>query len=226
MHEPHRPVIAAFDFDGTLTRRDTLLPFLRFLCGPRALARSLLRHSLSLGTAVTFDRPAQRDGVKEGVLRELLAGRPRDDVQAAGEHFARRLGKGPPGMRLRPAPLSRWHWHREQGHDIVIVSAALDAYVAPFAQALGGGAAVLATRLLVAEDGTLTGGLEGLNCRGAEKVRRLRDWNPRPDAELWAYGNSSGDRELLAAAHVGHRVGPGGRIMQAHTRRNEASHAD
>lgn len=225
MHEPCHPVIAAFDFDGTLTHRDTLLPFLRFLCGPRALTRSLLRHSLSLGAAVTLDQPAQRDGVKERVLRELLAGRGHDDVQAAGERFARRLGQGPPGTRLRATPISRWHWHRERGHDLVIVSAALEAYVAPFARALGGGATVLATRLLVAENGALTGGLAGLNCRGAEKVRRLREWNPRPDAELWAYGDSSGDRELLAAADVGRRVGPGGRIMQAHTRRGEASHA-
>ncbi|MCU1390542.1 MAG: Phosphoserine phosphatase, partial [Ilumatobacteraceae bacterium] len=48
-----------------------------------------------------------------------------------------------------------------------------------------------------------TGRMAGDNCRGPEKVRRLRAWladHQLTDAELWAYGDSNGDRELLAAA--------------------------
>lgn len=208
MQEQHRRVVAAFDFDGTLTRRDTLLPFLRFLCGPRAVTRTLARHSFVLGVAMAFDRNAQRAGVKERVLRELFAGRDHHEVLAAGADFARRLSHP---SRLRGDMVSRWRWHADQRHAIVVVSASLEAYIAPFAQALGG-AGVLATRLSVDQRGRLTGDLDGFNCRGAEKVRRLRAWGVDPDVELWAYGNSSGDRELLAAAQVSHRVGRGGRL--------------
>lgn len=207
MREPRRRVVAAFDFDGTLTRRDTLIPFLRFVCGTSAVNRRLAYHSIPLGAAIALDRRARRSEIKEKMLRELFTGRSRDDVEAAGERFAHRLGEG---SRLRPDIVSRWHWHREQGHELVIVSASLEAYLQPFARSMGGGH-VLGTRLHAAADRTLTGNFDGFNCRGAEKVRRLREWGVSPAAELWAYGDSSGDRELLAAAGAPHRVSRGAR---------------
>ena len=62
---------------------------------------------------------------------------------------------------------------------------------------------VIATRLERDPGGRLTGRLAGLNCRGPEKARRVREWLAGHDltgAELWAYGDSPGDAELLAAA--------------------------
>ena len=64
---------------------------------------------------------------------------------------------------------------------------------------------VVATRLEVDPDGRCTGRLAGHNCRAAEKLIRLDRWLAdhsltRSDIELWAYGDSAGDRELLAAA--------------------------
>ena len=35
---------------------------------------------------------------------------------------------------------------------------------------------MIATRLAVSDAGTLTGRYEGANCRGEEKIRRLRLW--------------------------------------------------
>lgn len=211
VQQTHRRVVAAFDFDGTVTRRDTLLPFLRFLCGARAVTETMLRHSARLSIAVALDQHARRAELKEQVLRELLVGRTHDEVRTAGELFARRLRRG---SRLRPDVLSRWRWHRRQGHEVVVVSASLDAYVGPFCRLMGGmgSADVLATRLTAGADGSLTGGFDGLNCRGAEKMRRLHEWGLEPDAVLWAYGNSSGDRELLDAAHVPHSLGRRGRL--------------
>lgn len=211
MRDTSHGVVAAFDVDGTLTRHDTLLPFLRFLCGPRAVGRTLVRHAgpllRALGTAARGGH-AGRGRVKAAVLEDLLAGRDDDEVRAAGESFAHRLARG---SRLRPDTVTRWQWHRAEGHRIVVVSASLEAYVEPLARRLGG-AYVLATRLRAAPDGTLTGELDGDNCSGAEKVRRLRDWGVHADVELWAYGNSSGDRELLTAAQRPHRLRRGSRI--------------
>lgn len=206
MQDTRAHAVAAFDVDGTLTRRDTLLPFLGFLCGPRAVGRAVLRHAgelgLALGAAAALGRHAGRARVKERVLRDLVAGRDHDDVRAAGAAFARRLDHE---SRLRRDAIARWHWHRAAGHSVVVVSASLEVYVEPLAAQLGG-ASVLATRLEATPGGTLTDALDGNNCSGAEKMRRLRAWGARPEVELWAYGNSSGDRELLDAAHVPHRL--------------------
>jgi len=100
--------------------------------------------------------------------------------------------------------VDRLKWHRGQGHTVVIVSASYEDYLCPVAEHLEVDA-VLATRLEVGSDGVLTGGLLGRNCRADEKVHRLHAWmrdagiNPN-DATVWAYGDSAGDRELLAAA--------------------------
>jgi phosphatidylglycerophosphatase C len=87
-----------------------------------------------------------------------------------------------------------------------MISASLAVYLAPLGRQLGFDA-VLATALEVGSDGRLTGRLEGANVRGQEKVDRLRQWLGVDTCELWAYGDSDGDRELLALADHGYRIG-------------------
>ena len=189
-----RPGVAAFDFDGTLTARDMLVPFLVRLSGRRAVA------SVLGGTGVDLARLGgrNRDAAKTIVLRRVMAGRPADEVEAAGRRYAERLLP-----RLRPDGLERIAWHHARDHRIVLVSASLGVYLRPLAAELGldGVEAVE----LVARDGILTGEMTGPNCRGPEKVVRLDRWLAgvgleRPGVELWAYGDSAGDTELLAAA--------------------------
>jgi phosphatidylglycerophosphatase C len=105
--------------------------------------------------------------------------------------------------RLRDDTVVRLRSHIDAGHRVVIVSASYEDYLMPVASELGV-EAVLSSRLAVV-NGRCTGQLEGANCRGAEKVRRLEAWLhghglAREDIELYAYGDSSGDRELLAWA--------------------------
>src|SRR3954469_25804360 len=79
--------VAVFDFDGTLTRRDTLLPFLRRTRGASRTSIALLANSLVLarGMVSADDR---RDAAKEAVLRHLLAGQDVDELRAAALVFA------------------------------------------------------------------------------------------------------------------------------------------
>ena len=187
------PVVAAFDVDGTLTTGDCVTPFLRRAAGTR-LWTTLLRHPLALAAAAAR---RDRDRLKE-LACSALRGSESTEIEHLGEVFAREVGAG----RLRDDTVARLRRHRELGHTVILASASLDPYLVPLGRSLGVDA-VVCTVLERGKDGRLTGRLVGANCRGAEKARRVRGWlleHDLADAELWAYGDSSGDDELLALA--------------------------
>jgi len=95
--------------------------------------------------------------------------------------------------------MDRLQWHLEQGHRCIIVSASIDIYLEPWAESFGVHD-VICSRL-ASPNGFVTGKLMGANCWGPEKVRRLEEeFGNLEDYNLFAYGDSRGDRELLAAA--------------------------
>jgi HAD superfamily hydrolase (TIGR01490 family) len=94
--------------------------------------------------------------------------------------------------------------HIADGNEVVIISASVEDWVKPFATYLGV-KQLLATQLELTSDGLLTGRFASANCYGAEKVERLRSLYPnRNEIILTAYGDSRGDKELLAYADVPH----------------------
>jgi phosphatidylglycerophosphatase C len=196
-----RPVVA-FDLDGTLTRGDTLVPFLRRACGTGTTARAVLGESLPIVRSLLA---RSRHDAKEALLVRLLGGEEEAALREDAEAYARLVV----ASRLRPGAWDRVDWHRRCGHRLVLVSASPELYVAPVGRLLAFDA-VLATRLEVGPDGRLTGRIEGRNCRGAEKAARLRTWMGTGACLLYAYGDSAGDRELLALADTALRVGKGG----------------
>jgi phosphatidylglycerophosphatase C len=184
--------VAAFDFDKTLSTRDNVLPFVRLAVGPARLGVGLVRSSPLLVAAALDSR--RRDAAKETFVRHTLTGFDEAALERVAVQFAGDLR----AAHLRADVVERLTWHRDQGHETVIVSASFRNYLDPVARELGIDA-VLATELEV-RDGRLTGRLVGANVRGAEKVRRLDAWLGPGEVELWAYGDSSGDDELLARA--------------------------
>jgi phosphatidylglycerophosphatase C len=197
--EAVRRPVAAFDFDGTISHRDTLAPFLAEVVGTGAFVRAVLSRTPRL-VGVSLGR-IDRDLEKEALIRRLLAGRTTESIEAAGAAYATRLWER---RRFRPAMLDRMRWHRDAGHEIVIVSASLEVYLRPLAPLLGADHAIGC--LLESEGGVVTGDLIGGNVRGPEKVRRLDAWLGDGPVELWAYGESSGADELLARADHPTRV--------------------
>ncbi len=193
---PPTRTVAAFDFDGTISRHDTLLPFLAHLMGRRRTVRGLAVLSTQVPRAMAGG--ASRDVLKQNLLYHLLVGQDVEASRRAAESFADYLLAG----RLRADTLERIRSHQAAGHELVMVSASPELYVAPIAQRLGFSGA-LATRLEVGSDGRLTGRLVGRNCRGPEKVRRLQEWLGDETAVVLAYGDSRGDREMLAFAGDG-----------------------
>lgn len=191
--------VAAFDFDGTLAPGDSLLRFVLLAAGPRRVAGAVLRHGIRVALA-TAARIGSRDAAKAAFVSTAMRGLDAAEVQRRGERFSERLHE-----RLRPQAVERLRWHQAQGHRCVIVSASLQVYLEPLGRRLGVDA-VLATRLATDGTGALSGRLEGANCRGPEKVARLEAWLAGSVGELWAYGDSAGDRELLAAAAHGFMI--------------------
>jgi phosphatidylglycerophosphatase C len=192
--ESDKPVVAAFDFDGTLTRRETLLPFLLYVLGAAAVAR----HALVLApTLVGYSLGLIRNDVaKERVLIRCLDGMSLNALQEMGERFA---ADKLPGL-LRNEAMQRFEWHRQRGHRCIVISASIEIYVRPWAIKAGFDD-VIATRLEMQEGGSIAGKLSGANCYGIEKVRRLEELlGARRGYTLYAYGDSRGDRELLSAA--------------------------
>jgi HAD superfamily hydrolase (TIGR01490 family) len=185
-------VVAAFDFDGTLTRRDTLAPFLLRTRGRVLVARSTLRHAPALALAGTGR--GSRDEAKARLLRALFRDVPAAVIASAGEHYATHVL----ARALRNDTLARLQWHQREGHEVVLITASLASYARPVAGRLGIETVYATT--LEADGDLLTGELVGGNMRGPEKARALEAHLRGEEAVVWAYGDSAGDRELLAAA--------------------------
>jgi phosphatidylglycerophosphatase C len=185
-------VVAAFDFDGTICKGDSLMPFLLRLLGGRRVARSVLRHATQLGL-VSIGQ-ADRDLVKEKFIAHILSGHPAEQIHAIGKEFAMDMIR----TRVFDSARQKIAWHREQGHRLVMVSATLDVYLEPFCEQFGFDE-LLCTKLEIV-DGKATGRLVGVNVRAAEKARQLTELIDVDHVELWAYGNSSGDYDMLRLA--------------------------
>jgi HAD superfamily hydrolase (TIGR01490 family) len=201
-YAPQRPAdagtLAVFDLDGTLTSRDTLLPFLRFVAGPLGF---YLRLPLVLAVLLAMlMRLVSRQRAKERVLALYLHGMDRAALERLGERFAR---EKMPAL-LRSQALARLGWHQARGHHCVLATASLDLYVSPWARAVGF-ADVLATELAFDAHGRASGRIRGANCRGAEKLRRLEERFGELSARAaHGYGDSDADRAFLDKCSEAH----------------------
>ncbi len=203
-------VVAAFDLDGTLTEGGSVYKWLRYVSSSGRVWKEALKRVIPLSWGILRSGDAA-DRAKESLFLGVLRGRDAAEVadlsrQFADEHLEH---------AARVIYLDRLRWHLEQGHHVVVVSASPDIYVAAIANALGAEATV-ATRLATDPLGRLTGGYLGKNCRGDEKRRRLAEWisghSWGDGAEIYAYGNSRGDRKMLTAADHAFDAGKLGRV--------------
>jgi len=184
--------IVAFDFDGTLTIRDSFTEFLRWRAGPAGWALGLVKMAPAVAT---YARDRDRGRIKAASVREFLRGVDRTTLEADAERFADRIWD----RFMRPDALKTWNDWGERGARRVIVTASPETTVAPFARKLGADA-LLGTPLVFDADDRVTGAFGSPNCRGEEKVRRLRAVYGENVRLAAAYGDTSGDTEMLAIA--------------------------
>ena len=204
-----RPVVAAFDFDVTITTRDTFVPFLYRAFGNNKVCSAFFR--LTPEAAKVFFGFSTRDVFKAKLIQALFTGESSKRLHAVGlEHASEILNW------VRPEALKRIAWHKERGDRLIMVSASLDIYLEPVAKALGFDD-LLCTRPSLNHD-VFDGSMMGNNCRCAEKVSRLQSLlGDLSLCELHAYGDSAGDTEMLKIAlHSHYRAfEPGGEFHES-----------
>ncbi|OXE35793.1 MAG: hypothetical protein CGW95_11655 [Phenylobacterium zucineum] len=190
--------LVAYDFDGTLTSRDSFMAFLKWRVPLFRFASGMVR----LIPAVLFYLfHRDRGQLKAAVIKEFLAGHIKEDIEAEALAFVQSQASG----LLRPDALRSWRYWQQRQAELVIVTASPDLIIAPFARGLGADA-LIATELEVDESGRLTGAFTSPNCRGPEKVKRLRAIYGDDVRLAAAYGDTSGDTDMLKLArHAGYR---------------------
>ncbi|MCH3995198.1 MAG: haloacid dehalogenase-like hydrolase [Prevotella sp.] len=186
--------IYCFDFDGTLTYKDTLIEFIRYSKGTLSLFAGFLFYSPLLILMKLHLYPNWK--VKQKIFTLYYKGMRVGYFDQLCHAFANDRSN-----------LLRWQAFLKiaevlrQGAQVMIVSASPDSWVRPF---VGEGPVVIGTQLEVV-DGRLTGRFKTKNCYGQEKVNRIKEVlkDPREHYEIFAYGDSRGDKEMLDFADKG-----------------------
>lgn len=189
--------IAAFDFDGTITRKDTLIEFLRFAGGSARFYAVFALYSPLL--VLMKLKLYSNHKTKEKIFAHYFKGMPIAQFDDLCRRFYEQKGQS----LIYADAKAQIAKHKEQGDEVVIISASIENWVRHFADALKADK-LLATQVEV-QEGKLTGRFLTANCYGKEKVKRLLSIYPeRERYYLIAYGDSRGDRELLQFADEQH----------------------
>lgn len=192
--------IYCFDFDGTLTTSDTLLEFIKYAKGTSRFLMVFLKYSPLLVLMKLHLYPNWK--AKQQIFAHLFAGMRIEKFDALCRGFAEESQH-----LLRPKGITLMHEALVAGAQVFIVSASIDNWVRPFFDIRNlKGVQVLGTQIEV-EDGKLTGNFKSNNCYGKEKVHRIAEALKsfeRSEYEIEAFGDSRGDKEMLAFADKGH----------------------
>lgn len=185
--------IYAFDFDGTLTTKDTLIEFIRYAKGSMALGLGFMRYAHLLVLMIIGLYPNYK--AKQKVFAHFFKDTTLDDFNTLCQAFA-----ASSSHLLHPNAIEAINHAIKEGSEVLIVSASIDNWVQPFFPQVK----VVGTQIEVI-DGKLTGRFLSKNCYGQEKVNRILSLYPnRHDYHLTAYGDSRGDKEMLAFADESH----------------------
>lgn len=185
--------IAFFDFDGTITTDDSFLKIIRYAVGDYKFVLGFLILSPILILYKMGTIPNHK--AKQKVLTWFFKGfTEKEFKKIAKEYSLNHVEK-----ILRPKAIEKINWHKEQNHKVVIVSASIDCYLRPWCEK--NNLELLATKLEF-KNGIVNGNLLGKNCYGQEKVSRIKQAYDLDNFDyVYAYGDSAGDKEMLAIAN-------------------------
>lgn len=184
--------LALFDFDGTVTTRDTFIDLLYHLHGRIRFWWGMLM--LSPYTLLFFAKKMPNYQLKERFLTYYFGGMSTETFkQVVKEYTEEKMPK-----ILRKTMLERIEWHKKRGDRVIVVSASLTLWLTHFTEI--NNIELIATEAEIVNN-TITGKLATKNCHGPQKVKRVKEFlNTSEYNEIWAYGDSRGDKEMLEMA--------------------------
>lgn len=194
-------IIAVFDFDGTLTKKDTFIEFAKYVVGKRNLLFGILKNFLWL--AMWKLKLLDGGKAKQRLFSSLFKGMSFSKFQKYCKDFASLIESFE-----RQDMVSKLNYHIRANHKVYIISASIADWIAPWAQAQGVMEEnILGTGVEIDTTGRITGLFSTPNCNGVEKVKRLREKEPDISVnKLYVYGDSSGDQPLFTIADHAERV--------------------
>lgn len=188
--------LALFDFDGTISCKDSMIDFIQFTVGRRRYFSGLLSQSPML-LSYLLKRTSNSDA-KQALMGHYFSQHTRQQFETLAHQYA----KNQLPVIIRPKALKRIQWHQHKNHRVVIVSASVEDWLKPWTEQIG---VELIASQLDKSNNHITGCLQGNNCHGAEKVNRLKKHvNLNDYAYIYAYGDSAGDKDMLALADEPH----------------------
>lgn len=188
--------IHAFDFDGTITTRDSLIAFIRFTAGSSKLYLWIMTH-IHLLLLMKAGRYSN-ETLKERLCTYIFGGMSETELKAKAKDFATKHSD-----IIRPKAKEAIKAALSDGDTVCVISASPSIWVKPFLKDFEN--IIFLTTEMETKNGVITGHFTGYNCYGQEKVNRLIAHFPnRKEYHLTAYGDSRGDRELLAYADEAH----------------------
>jgi HAD superfamily hydrolase (TIGR01490 family) len=199
-------IIAAFDFDGTITTKDTLWEFLKFSQSKIRLYSGLFL--LSPALVLYLLKIISNDKAKEILFSWFFKSWSLSKFNVLCEDFSSQIER-----MLRPETMRLLREHQEQGHQLFSVSASVENWIIPWAEKFE--ITVLATQIEVDTAQKLTGKFKSENCYGQEKVNRLLAALPdRKSYYLYVYGDSKGDKEMVNFGDEGYIGNPSPHIIR------------
>ena len=184
--------LALFDFDGTITTKDSLADFIQYAIGKPTYYVGLFKLSPMLAAYTLKLIPNHT--AKEKLITYFFKGWDMNRFKKLAEQYSlKKIDK-----IIRPKAIEKIKWHQEQGHDVIIVSASMECWLRAWCD--NHNIKLISTQLEI-RDNKLTGKFATKNCYGIEKANRVREqYNIDDYDHIYAYGDSRGDKELLELA--------------------------
>lgn len=188
--------LALFDFDGTITNKDSMFDFLKYSSSKNTYYLGLVKLSPILLAYLLKIVP---NGVaKERLLCHFFSGMRAIEFHSIADKYA--LEKI--DNITRKSAMNAIDWHKSKGHRVVVVTASIECWIKKWCEK--NDIELIGTRLEII-DGKITGLFSTKNCNGPEKVRRIEERYPLVEYEfIYAYGDSYGDKQMLEVANQKH----------------------
>ena len=188
--------LVLFDFDGTITRDDSLLEFIAYVVGFKKFFRGIFWLSpVLIGYKLKI---CSNNYARRRLMTYCFAGMSADKFAQICKKYSNTHIED----IVKFSAMAKIAEYKANGDKVVIVTASLEDWLAPWCRAQG--IELLGTRIKK-KGGVITGEIDGANCYGAEKVRRVREaYDTDTFDRVIAYGDSRGDKEMLEFADEAH----------------------